>query len=309
MPEKVVVIGRGSIGQRHFRVFSELVGRENVLHLSAGVRTNQSVSDIIDSAFDFHPDICVIASPATTHLSFLVSMLQRDGSIRFLVEKPLVASSNDELDTATIELLLLNRERIFVGYNLHYLPEFEFLYRHFKTIGDVLWADFQVGQDLRQWRPGRSIEDVVSLNPTLGGGALNELSHEIDLMTTLFGQLGVQSAQLVRGRFTDQVEEAVQLQCVAQGSIAITAQLDFYRAFPLRQVLIVGKAGSVSVDFVHHCAALEKDGVTKPYSFETVDSYKRQAETILGIRTYSNAPSLETAIDVCLLINQIKEIA
>ena len=44
-----------------------------------------------------------------------------------------------------------------------------------------------VGHDLKKWRPDINYKDSVSAKKSLGGGALRELSHEIDLATHLFG--------------------------------------------------------------------------------------------------------------------------
>ena len=46
-------------------------------------------------------------------------------------------------------------------------------------------ATFLCESDARTWRPGNFL-NRVSFNPNLGGGCLNELSHEIDLMYFLF---------------------------------------------------------------------------------------------------------------------------
>ena len=48
-------------------------------------------------------------------------------------------------------------------------------------------VNLEVGYDVRQWRPGRSIKNTVSTNKKLGGGTLFELSHEVDIITWFIG--------------------------------------------------------------------------------------------------------------------------
>ena len=83
--QRAVVIGQGSIGNRHAALFQEVLG-EQVLHLPAGLRENSPTDSILEKALAFDPTHVVIATPAHLHWSFIEPLLEK--GIRVLCEKP-----------------------------------------------------------------------------------------------------------------------------------------------------------------------------------------------------------------------------
>ena len=77
------------------------------------------------------------------------------------------------------------------AYNLRFLPSLQ-AYREriqFGVIGKVLSVRCEIGQYLPSWRPGSDYRQAVSASRALGGGALLELSHEIDYLRWIFGEV------------------------------------------------------------------------------------------------------------------------
>ena len=85
-----------------------------------------------------------------------------------------------------------------VGYVLRFHPGCQFLKNALqeKIIGVVSEVDFYCYSWLPNWRKGTNYKENVSSKIELGGGALLELSHEIDLANYLFGPISLKNCLL-----------------------------------------------------------------------------------------------------------------
>lgn len=192
MSENYLVVSLGSIGLRHLRNLRRLRPRARigVLHLSGAV--TGPMPDGVDCRFTsieearaFRPAAAIVCSPASTHLA-VARVLVEDG-VALLIEKPIAHES-----TGLADLLAVAASRgvpLMTGYNLRFLPSLVEARRLVQSgaIGDVLGVRAEVGQYLPDWRPGVRYQDSVSAREALGGGALLELSHEIDYLYWMFG--------------------------------------------------------------------------------------------------------------------------
>ena len=78
-----------------------------------------------------------------------------------------------------------------VGYNLRYLPSlsrFRDLINE-GLVGGPLSVRCEIGQYLPNWRPDTDYRTGVTARSDLGGGVLLELSHEIDYLRWIFGEV------------------------------------------------------------------------------------------------------------------------
>lgn len=298
---RVAVIGRGSIGQRHAAVFADRIGADNVRLFAAGMRDDLSVETIVDDILTMAPSHAVIASPAHRHLAFASLLLERH--IHCLIEKPLAMLPAQAQQWRTS---LADKPQPWVGYNLHYRPEYHFLRTHLNQLGPLHWAEFRCGQALEQWRPGRDPATSVTLRSDWGGGVLRELSHELEMAIALLGPLTVRSAQAQRGHYGGDVEEAVQASLVTGQGWPLSLSIDLYRATAERRVLLVGQEGQLAVDFIARQGQLVLHGQTKTVDFEAVDSYGVQAERFLAGQIAPENPRLDDAVMTMALIGQLE---
>ena len=139
-----------------------------------------------------------------------------------------------------------------VGYVLRFLPALHALRRHLAdgAIGDVRLARVEVGQYLPDWRPASDYRTGVSAQERLGGGALLELSHEIDYATWLFGQPA--TLQCSRGRVSPleiDVEDSAHL-LLEYPARRVSIQLDFLQRVANMAVQVVGSEGTLHADLI-----------------------------------------------------------
>src|SRR5262249_8659529 len=120
----------------------------------------------------------VVADETARHADSLAQVAESGHRGYVLVEKPLFA------EPAAIPGHRFQRAG--VGYNLRFHPAVRALRAALAGRGAQI-ADLHVGTWLGDWRPGRAIAATYSATRAAGGGALRDLSHELDLATWLFG--------------------------------------------------------------------------------------------------------------------------
>lgn len=250
--KRVLVVGLGSIGQRHLRLARELLPHADIRvlrHQECDVTPEYADGCFshLKQALDFAPQIAVIASPATFHLDMARSLAR--AGVHLLVEKPLAAA----LDGIPILLESCRAQGLVLltGYNLRFLPSLQRFRSELKEnrIGRVLSVRCEIGQYLPSWRPDADYRRGVSARRELGGGALLELSHELDYLRWIFGEV-------------DWVKATLSRQSGLEIDVEDTAHLilGFVPEDDGRQLI-----GALNMDFIRHdavrlCVAIGEDG-------------------------------------------------
>ena len=165
MINRVLIVGLGSIGQRHLRLARSLLPYADIRALR-----RQATSEIpeyangcfssLDEAISFAPQIAVIANPAPFHI-FSAQNLAEVGA-HLLIEKPLSDSTNGVLQL--INTCDKQDTLLMVGYNLRFLTSLLHFREKLKdsVIGKVLSVRCEVGQYLPSWRPNIDYRNSVS---------------------------------------------------------------------------------------------------------------------------------------------------
>lgn len=252
--DRILIVGLGSIGKRHLRLARELLPGADIRVLrhqkcaSISEYANGCFSSL-DDAIGFAPQVAVIAGPATFHMT-AAQPLARAG-VHLLVEKPLSAS----LDGVP-QLLEICREQgtvLLIGYNLRFLPSLQ-RFRELlneNVIGRVLSVRCESGQYLPSWRPDTDYRQGVSARLELGGGALLELSHELDYLRWIFGEVDWVKATLSRqsGLEIDVEDTAHLILGFVPGADGLkligSVNLDIIRHDTMRLCTAIGESGSL----------------------------------------------------------------
>lgn len=252
MIERVLIVGLGSIGKRHLRLARQLLPDADIRVLrhepcvSIPEHANGWFSSL-EQAIDFAPQLAVISNPATFHTA-AAQPLARAG-VHLLVEKPLSASLEDV--PQLLETCKEQRTVLLTGYNLRFLPSLQ-RFRDLineQAIGKVLSVRCETGHYLPSWRPDVDYRQTVSARRGLGGGALLELSHELDYLRWIFGEVDWVKAALSR-----QSDLAIDVEDSAHLILGFAPTADG------RQLI-----GNVNLDFIRHdttrlCTAIGENG-------------------------------------------------
>jgi len=252
--QRILIVGYGSIGQRHLRIVRESLPDAKIMVFRHKPTTHiPKMANLVTSSMDdvrsFAPEAAIIANPAPFHLQIAKSLV--DMGCHLLIEKPISDKScsvDDLLETARAAGVICQ-----VGYNLRYLPSlsrFRDLISE-RLVGQPLSVRCEIGQYLPNWRPGTDYRASVSARSDLGGGALLELSHEIDYLRWIFGEVEwVRSWVGNVGDLDIDVEDTAHLVLGLRSkelsnTVVATLNIDFIRHDTTRICTVIGADGSL----------------------------------------------------------------
>lgn len=217
----------------------------------AGAREDLAEADqmvySLDEALATHPTVAILASPAPCHVP-TASALASAG-VHILVEKPL----SDSLDGVDALLADCRREGILlmVGYHLRFSPSLTVLHDAIANgaVGRLLSLRSEVGQYLPEWRPGTDYRDGVSARQDKGGGVILELSHELDYIRWLGGEIRSVIAETGKlGGLEIDVEDVAEILVrFADGAIG-SVHLDMFQRSATRTCKVIGADGTMDWD-------------------------------------------------------------
>lgn len=257
MIERILIVGLGSIGRRHLNILRIMFPHSDIRILRRTYSdvipelANGVFSDI-NHAISFAPNFAIICNASSYHIP--CAQILSEAGIHLFVEKPISDSLNGIqklIDTCSKNQLTLQ-----VGYNMRFLPSLQFFRNKLaeKLIGTVMGIRSEVGKNLIAWRPGVDYRKSVSANKFLGGGVLLELSHEIDYLRWIFGEIDWVMASLSQQSKLDiDVEDTANLilgfhQDVTTRSVIGSLGMDFVRHDSVRTCTVTGETGSLRWD-------------------------------------------------------------
>jgi predicted dehydrogenase len=251
-----LIVGVGSIGLRHLANLRVVCPEASVTvwhqRRSPGEKpslTGQADRTVygIDEALAGGPEFALITGPASVHVPTASALAAR--GVHLFVEKPL-SNCMEGVD----DLLGLCRRQgvaLVLGYNFRFHEPLRVMRQAILDgrIGRVLSVRAEVGQYLPDWRPGSDYRRGVSARSELGGGAVLELSHEIDYVRWLAGE--VRQVSAVVGHVSDleiDVEDVAEITLVFEGGAIGSVHLDMIQRTPARTCRVIGSAGTLAWD-------------------------------------------------------------
>lgn len=318
--ESVLVIGSGSIARRHIRNLRAMYGGFTIVCVSASGRAitleetgADRVHRSLNEALTDKPAFAIVASPAPCHLDHAQQLLSK--RIPTLIEKPLAASAAQFLEKQAFfaQCSMLAG----IGYNLRYLPSAKIMKSLLEDgeVGRVLSVSVDVGQYLPDWRPGTDYRANVSARASLGGGALLELSHELDYLIWFFGMFdSVYGVIRTSGLLELDVEDGVDAILCQNGGLVATVHLDFLQRSPTRTCKVVGELGTLVWNVLDN-TVIKKTGGGQELTLYTEPDYDRNETYIAEIRDFTNAVeaqmrppiTLESGLQVLQMVEAVKE--
>lgn len=276
---RVLVVGQGSIGHRHARLLEEMGC--DVAAVSRRTDLDRRVFGDVASGIAVHaPEYVVVADPTERHAATLGEIAAAGHRGRLLVEKPLFDREHD--------LPGLGFSLAGVGYNLRFHPVMQRLRE--RLAGErILTVQAYVGQYLPDWRPGTDYRTAYSAKRALGGGALRDLSHELDYLGWLCGPWRDVSA--IGGHFGSleiDSDDAFALLMRMERAPLVGVQVSYLDRRPTRRILVNTDAHTFEADLVG--ARLVVDGVEESFAPERDITYRSMHRAILA----GDAPDLCT---------------
>lgn len=326
MYDNFLIVGSGSIGKRHLECLREMypsaditVWRQHHWDATVPVGSDRVVFDL-RSALASKPNCAIVANPASMHVETALALA--DAGIHLLVEKPLSDSARD-----VESLLSICREKhlvLMVAYVLRYNEGLIVFRQAIQNgeIGRVLSFRAEVGQYLPDWRPANDYRSGVSARKMLGGGALLELSHELDYIRWVFGDVVATSSLMANsGSLEVDVEDSVEgiLEVLSKDGQVIpgSVHLDMLQRAPTRICRAIGVTGTLEWNAI--------EGVVRYFDAESKawhilyhstpigrnEVYIRQLENFLGAVNKQQPPMVtgEDGMAVLQIIQAMRDSA
>jgi predicted dehydrogenase len=295
------------------------LGRQHHRDTTVPTGANRVVFDL-EAALENKPVCAIVANPASMHEETGLALAK--AGVHLLVEKPLTDSMKgvDRLisvcETNNLVLMVAYVLRFNEGLNVFRQAVLD------GRIGRVLSFRAEVGQYLPDWRPGSDYRTSVSARKELGGGALLELSHELDYICWIFGQVKTVSADLKNTGLLDiDVEDLVdgilEVETEDGSTIVGTVHLDMLQRAPYRSCRAIGEAGTIEWNAIEGTVccfdANLKTWQTLYYSTSTDrnELYTRQIKSFLNAVQHTQAAVVagEDGKAVLKIIEAIRESA
>lgn len=237
-----LVVGRGSIGLRHARCLSELGVKVGIVASAPPALEVPHFSSLANAlAQTKDTALVVIANETSRHAQSLAELQRLRFTGTVLVEKPLTDVPNP---VATYGFNLL------VAYCLRSHPGVRALAK-ILAHEPVYSIQMYVGGYLPSWRPGRDYRDTYSAKIALGGGVLNDLSHELDLLELFTGPWKRVVASIgKRSPLEIETEDCASLLIESERCSQCSLEMNYlHRPKSYRRITVNCGVGTVELDF------------------------------------------------------------
>jgi predicted dehydrogenase len=292
---KVLIVGLGSIGQRHVRNLREILGQDVDIHAmrSRGLEhvldNRQQITSPdgllerygirafsdLDDALAEQPTAVFVCNPNSMHLP--VAMAAAQAGCHLFIEKPL-SHSVDGID-ALVQIVSEKNLAALVGYQLRFHPcvqTVQALLRD-ERIGRIVAARVVDAEYLPDWHPYEDYRESYAARRALGGGTILARIHEMDY---LYGFFGLPSRVMTIGGHLSDLEIDVEDVASslfefgeAQRRFPVHLHQDMVSRRAKRSCDITGDAGHIEMDLLAGTVRVRgKDGLEEEiHDFRDLD--------------------------------------
>ena len=292
-----LVIGYGSIGARHARLLTEL-GTHTAVVSRREVDFPVAYFGLAEALATEHPDYVVIANKTNQHHDTLLNLAEFGYTGTVLVEKPLFDN--------WVALSPQPFRNVFVAYNLRFHPailRLKMLLKHERVLSALVY----VGQYLPEWRPGSDYRACYSASAGQGGGALRDLSHELDYLIWMLGKWV--SVTAIGGHFGPLEISSDDIYAVTMATSLcpiINLQMNYLDRVGRRFILINTADHTIEVDLVKGILTVDRDSETFVTGRDL--TYRAMHEAIIS-GDERNLCTLEDGSEIMRLIQAVEHSA
>jgi predicted dehydrogenase len=309
VPLNVLVVGGGSIGERHLRCFQQIGCRMALCETSDERRAHLFVRYGLETSFasvaeatGTHWDAVVICTPAHLHADHAIELARCTPAL--LIEKPLSTQTDDvprlsqALAGKVVQVAYVLRAHGATQQVRHWLAE--------GRIGTLHEVTVLAGQHFPTFRP--AYRNIYYARHESGGGAIQDAAtHLFDLVQHLAGPLDWVFCDAAHQELPGvEVEDTVHVIGRAGGAM-VSIALNQFMAPNETHVQLNGAQGSLAIRFHEQRAGMFLHGDaawtwTEPLVRERDDLFRAQAEWFLAAATGSKPPLCSLAEGAAALL-------
>jgi len=299
MKKKVLFMGYGNMTKKYCAIIKKLkTPRITIKHYTSQNIPNNLYKKI-KKLKEYNPDIIFICSSTSDHYKHLslVNKIFKDKLI--MVEKPLFHKF----------IKFKQNNKIYVGYNLRHDPLMQYLKNKIKE--QKIWsAEVFCNTYLPNWRK-RDYTKTYSAKKNLGGGVLLDLSHELDYINWIFGELKIKFA--VNNKISNlkiNTDDNLLILGKAKNVKQFIIHLNYYSKIESRYILINGDKINFKADllnkkitFVKKNKEYIKSWNDKKWQLKTFENMIKSMINNKNIKL----PNLKNSLKVLKTVEKIKK--
>ena len=261
--DSLLVIGAGSVGSRHL-MNAAAAGVKDLMVLHNGMQRRPLPQDVrvetdLNHALSRKPHAVVVANPTSLHIDYALAAAR--AGCHLLIEKPLSHAPRgiDELRKEVTNQGLA----AMVGYQYRFHPSLRQVKSWLleRAIGEIVSANVTWGEYLPDWQPWRDYRTSYSARASLGGGVLLTLSHPIDYLRWLLGEVvSVSAMTAMRSGLNIDVEDTALVHLEFGNGAMASLSLNYVQRPTQHNFTIVGREGVICWDNADGLAVLEVNG-------------------------------------------------
>ena len=184
--KKVLVIGTGSIAQKHIDILNSLNYSVYVYSETNEkfFKKNSKITRLVNLAKLNNFEFTILANKTTNHLRILKILIKQ--KMHIYCEKPIYYK---KFNYQYIRNLIKKNKIVFHnGYQLRNDTKIKYIQKKLKNL-KIKSFQVSVGHDFNQWRKAGIHKKSYFSDTKKGGGVIFELIHEINLINLLFGKI------------------------------------------------------------------------------------------------------------------------
>jgi len=304
--KNVIIIGYGSIGQRHFSILKSefCVNRIDIVSKHSIENSSGHRYESIENINEWNIyDYIIIASETHKHYEQLLYVQQNVKSKTILVEKPIFCPD--------YTMQKLNNNAVFVAYNLRFHKIIQSL-KELISKENPIFVNVISAQYMPNWRPGRDYRTTYSASLEKGGGVLLDLSHEVDYIQWLFGRIDIQEIKSYNSKMSGleiKSDDFVYLIGKTEKGIMFNLSMDYLSKIPIRTITIQTDNKTIIADLVKNTIVM-RDLINPPDTMEFTDigrndTYIEMHKNILSNDT-ANLCNFDDGISVLDVVSEIR---
>jgi len=268
-PLKILFFGLGSIGRRHARLISNNFDH----HLFAFRNSKKSKPNKLGikelcywrEVKKLSPDVAFITNPTYMHLKTAINCARL--GINLFIEKPI------DCDTGRLNELirLVRKKRLtnYIAYCMRFHPAIMQM-KDYLANKRPMHCRVTVSSYLPDWRERRDYNRIYSTQKAKGGGVILDLSHEIDYIQYLFGDiLEMQGAYGRISKLKINCEDYADIIFKCKKGV-VNLHMNFFSKNLERTVHIdFGDSSYMKADLINNVLLINKNGRERTYRYNS----------------------------------------
>ena len=268
-----LIIGFGSIGKKHFKSMSKSKIFKKIYILSKRLNRNKNYIDNLSQISEINPDIIVICSETSSHLSQLMYIEKNFYNKIILVEKPLFSKSS---------LFKIKNNKVFVAYNLRYDPILQYIKKYAANM-KIICTNINCNSFLPNWR-NRNYKKLYSASKKKGGGVHLDLSHEIDYANWIFKSLKRKSITLKKiSNLRINSYDYTNFSGTSYLSKIVNINLNYFSRMEKRNIEIFTNKKYLFIDIINRIIQFKSSKDLKIKKFKKINALQRMEMQIKDI--------------------------